>query len=188
MASTRSASSSRSSASSARGGAGMMGFLGFLLLIGRVQCSMSRLCIAIATGRHRDGFPGAFSNLGGGWGMQFLVMYDGTTPFVKQLLIDLRDTVWALAKENAKLRDSISDAKQQRHNSTCSLFRDLEQMLVQREGSDWRRALAEEEEQIKKFEKERIFLLSTLFVVSEGDGMADAGFGGGSAKGKGSCS
>ena len=34
-----------------------------------------------------------------------------TTPFVKQLLIDLRDKVWALAKENAELRDSFADAR-----------------------------------------------------------------------------
>ncbi|CAN6250121.1 unnamed protein product [Urochloa humidicola] len=108
--------------------------------------------------------------------------YDSTTPFVKQLLIDLRDKVWALAKENAKLRDSISDAKAQLDLQLVQRAH-LEQMLVQREGSDWRRALAEKEEQIKKFEKERIFLPSALFgcrclVVSEGDVMGAARFGG----------
>ena len=36
---------------------------------------------------------------------------DSTTPFVKQLLIDLRDKVWALLKENAELRDSFADAR-----------------------------------------------------------------------------
>ena len=30
---------------------------------------------------------------------------------MKQLLIDLRDKVWALAKENAELRDSFADAR-----------------------------------------------------------------------------
>jgi len=32
-------------------------------------------------------------------------------PFVKQLLIDLRDKVWALLKENAELRDSFAGAR-----------------------------------------------------------------------------
>ena len=39
---------------------------------------------------------------------------NSTTPFVKQLLIDLRDRVLEFGKkENAELRDSISDARAQ---------------------------------------------------------------------------
>lgn len=85
---------------------------------------------------------------------------------MKQLLIDLRDKVWALAMVNAKLRDSISDAIDQQLVQRAH----LEQMLVQIvEGSDWRRALAEKDlvvslsDKVKKFEKERLFLLSALF-------------------------
>ncbi|CAL5055751.1 unnamed protein product [Urochloa decumbens] len=95
---------------------------------------------------------------------------DSTTPFVKQLLIDLRDMVWALAKENANLRDSISKARAQINEQLVQRAH-LEQMLLPRvERTDWRRALAEKEDQVvslsdkvKKFEKERLFLLSALF-------------------------
>jgi len=82
-------------------------------------------------------------------GCDFWQWYDGdsTTPFVKQLLIDLRDKVWALAKENAELRDSISEARAQISQQLVKKAH-LEQMLVQRvEGSDWRRTLVEKENQ-----------------------------------------
>jgi hypothetical protein len=49
---------------------------------------------------------------------------------VKQLLIDLRNKVWALAKENAKLRDSISEARAQIDQQLVQRAH-LEQMLVQ---------------------------------------------------------
>ncbi|RLM62129.1 hypothetical protein C2845_PM14G16460 [Panicum miliaceum] len=107
-----------------------------------------------------------------GWGCNFWQWHDSdsTTPFVKQLLIDLMDNVWALAKENAKLRDSISEARAQIDQQLVQRAH-LEQMLVQIvEGSDWRRALAEKEnlvislsDKVKKFEKEILFLLLELF-------------------------
>jgi len=76
-------------------------------------------------GNRRDGFPGAFRSLKGGtmhacdagWGDAISGKWhddNSTTPFVKQLLIDLRDRVLEFGKkENAELRDSISDARAQ---------------------------------------------------------------------------
>ncbi|CAN6290504.1 unnamed protein product [Urochloa humidicola] len=181
MASARSGSSSRSSASSARDGAGgdeiswspVAYREGPMDYEQAVYCKCNRKAPRWISWSIRN--PGrryyACMRRQAG-GCDFWQWYDGdsTSPFVKQLLIDLRDKVWALAKENGKLRDSIYEAKAQIDQQLVQRAR-LEQMLVQRvEGSDWRRALAEKEEQVvalsdkvKKFEKERLFLLSALF-------------------------
>jgi len=63
----------------------------------------------------------------------WLWCHDSSTPFLRQLLIDLRDKVWGLTKENANLRASISEARKQ-----------LEQMDVRgAEEAEWRRTVAE---------------------------------------------
>jgi len=64
-------------------------------------------------GNRRDGFPGAFRSLKGGTmhacdaGRADAICGSGMMkrtlpPFVKQLLIDLRDKVWALAKRERR--------------------------------------------------------------------------------------
>ena len=79
---------------------------------------------------------------------------DDTTPLLKQLLIDLRDKVWALPKENSKLRDSISDTRAQIDSMQVQRAQ-LEEMLVQRGKKDDHVDLLKNK--VKKYEKKKSY-------------------------------
>jgi uncharacterized membrane protein YcjF (UPF0283 family) len=79
------------------------------------------------------------------WGLIFLQAggcdlhewYEGhVDPFVKSLLVDLRDVVWALKREKAQLRNAFADAvlKLEREKETADLRMKLEQQ--QKESAD----------------------------------------------------
>lgn len=85
---------------------------------------------------------------------------DATTPFLSQLITDLRDKVWDLTKENEKLKASITETREQ-----------LDKMLDSRaEVVELRREVAEKDVHIlaisgrmMKAEKQRRMLNWALF-------------------------
>jgi predicted nuclease with TOPRIM domain len=85
---------------------------------------------------------------------------DATTPFLKQLLLDLRDKIWALTNENAKLRGALSEGRAKFEQQRAQ----IEPMRVQRAEKDIH--VAALGERVKKLEKERVALLLALLACA----------------------
>ncbi|CAL5041848.1 unnamed protein product [Urochloa decumbens] len=95
-------------------------------------------------------------------GCCLLRWYDGPCdPFVRTLLVDLRDAVWALKSERTQLRSALADALmklEQQKKETADALMQLEQ--------NNREALALQVEKVQKPEKGMRLLLCLSVVVA----------------------
>ncbi|KAJ1284697.1 hypothetical protein BS78_03G224900 [Paspalum vaginatum] len=87
--------------------------------------------------------------------------HDGpTTRFLKELLIDMRDKIWALARDNADLRDSISKSRTELDEVVIQGRKVEQSLLLKLAEKDAQ--LAALGERVKRFEKERVVLLLAI--------------------------
>ncbi|KAJ1294356.1 hypothetical protein BS78_01G140100 [Paspalum vaginatum] len=94
-------------------------------------------------------------------GCDYWEWHDGpTTRFLKELLIDMRDKIWALARDNADLRDSISKSRTELDEVVIQGRKVEQSLLLKLAEKDAQ--LAALGERVKRFEKERVVLLLAI--------------------------